>query len=1010
MSTDDSRPAPDWRIGERYQIEERIGSGAYGIVYRATDVLDGREVAVKLFNADGDAFAPRSWREAAVLRRINLPGVVRLLDEGRDDGCPYLVMPFIDGRHFPGPEGIWKTRRDAIIASLVELLSCVHAAGIFHGDLKPQNVLVDGDGRVTLLDFGTGSWVAGLSSEHQLARAHGTPAYMAPEQLRGQPATAYSDYYALGVMLYEVLVGKLPHPAGSLLDLVRARLDKRPPSIDAEAAGISARLARAVEGLLSPAAERRAQFLGDLLEALDPEHSVALTPQQPAYLDPRGVVEQAVAALERGESVDIVGRRGMGRSRYLEELARRLRQRGHRVNSLIAATEAYKSLMPLAGRDAEVDGDTPQAAREFYAALVRRTLDSGKILLVDNFEKIDEATRRLLCEERERGGVVFARREPVDGAIELQPLSVEQLEGLFDGPEPLFRLRSEAARQLWLRTGGVPRSIARQIGLWVRHGLAHFREERIVVPPQQLERLRRGLRFQPAVSPMAVLDGDIDLAELAAWCQLAGPNATPEHLAPLLGQPVEKIRARVDELIERGVAVRAPDATIVTTIDALATSPYSDDEIEQMHRRLADALCQGAPGRLLHLLHVGRDAEVVAEARAAAARHDTRGETGLAIAALSEAVNVSREADDAYATRDLLVDWAKMALSTEETPRIEELLYAIERAFDRKVPDLDQLHQLVDAARIACQRGDREVLEMLDALEPFDDWELELRRQMYRLRAAMRCSRELFSTVLDDIEAWVDTGQPGREARGSLIGWKGMRAYYRGEFLEASELHLDAARIKDRPSAKLSSIISAVTALMDGLDYDAALQHARAALARAEKLHRHRDQAYCHYLLRSLRYRLGEPLEPGDELREALGILGAPNLSAVIYMVDAADAFRRGERANAAELAREARSNYERTGNRRGEALMRALVLRCTDDVDPAEAHELVAFARQCSAPRIGVQIVGLLLGADIPARPEWGDALAELAATVAEADHHKRLEVLSVEEALGGADVPRRI
>ncbi|QDG50549.1 hypothetical protein FIV42_07325 [Persicimonas caeni] len=1003
MSADTSLLGSSWRIGGRYEIRERVGSGAFGVVYRATDAVTGNEVAVKVFDADAGMRATRAWREAAVLRRLNLPGVVRLLDEGRDADGPYLVMPFASGVPFPGPAEHWDANRNTIIISLIELLTCVHGAGIVHGDLKPQNVLVDADGRVTLLDFGTGSWVSGLSCEEQLSRTQGTPAYMAPEQLRGRPATFHSDYYALGVMLYQVLTDSFPHPTDSLSKLVSARVKGPPPRIDAEAFGLSPKLAQAVEGLLSTAADRRVQYLGELVAALDSDQPVSLTPHRPLYLDPHDVVGRAVAAIERGESVDIAGQRGMGKSRCLDEVSRVLRQRGHRVISLIAAEAPFDSLTPLVRQDDRGRGDREQLRQALAAAL-----DEGKLLVADNFEQLDEASRQLLEGERHRGGLIFARHEPVEGGLELQALSIEQLTELFDGPEPIFRLRSEAARQLWLRTGGVPRTIVRQINLWVRHGLAHFRGERVVVPAQQLERLRRGFQLQPASSSMGIFDGEPQLQTLAVWCQLAGSHARAEHLAPLMKRSLASVEAQLDELVERGVASRTDDGRIVIKIDALAASPLSQARVENMHRRLAQGLKPGTPGRLLHLLRAGEDAEVVAEGRAAAAYHDRRGETGLAIAALREAMSACQGSNDADAAYVLFADWTKAALASEETPRIEELLYAIDRAIDRGVPGLERLQALVEVARVASQRPDRSVLDELDALPAFGDNGLELRRQMYRARVAIRCSLELSAQVLDEIEAWVTREKPGREARGSLTGWQASLAYYRGDYARASDLHLRAARIKERPSAKLASIISAVIALMDGLEYEAALEHAEAALARSERLHRHRDQAWCHYLLRSLRYRLGLPLEPADGLHEAFDMLGSPDLCGLLDMVDAAAAFRQGDEARAFEFAREAYTGFEHAGNRRGDALMRALALRCGEEADPFEADKLARFAHSCSAPRIAIQILGLLLDAAPAGRRDWGDKLRELAAAVPEEHRDKRLEVISVAEALAAAEAHR--
>lgn len=925
MNNDAARANPPRRIADRYEVGRRVGSGGYGAVYRATDTVVGREVAIKLFDADADVGVNGAWREAAVLRRLNLPGVVRLLDEGREGDRHYLVMPFVDGEHFPGPKRDRRADYADVIAAFVELLALVHAAGIVHGDLKPQNVLVDADGQVTLLDFGTGTWVDGLSRERHLDRARGTPAYMAPEQLRGRPATVQSDYYALGAMLYQVFTGQLPHPFASVEVLVRERLKNPAPKLDAEAVGIPARLARAIEGLLSPSAERRGEYVARLLEALDVDHAAEVAPGRLAYVDPHDVVGRVVDGLERGESVDIAGKSGLGRTRCLQEVTSKLRERGRRVTSLIAAESPFDSLRPLVGR-VDVFGSLGEV-EQFHRRRVAEALDDHKVLVADNFEQLDAQTRRLLAQERHRGGVVCAHHEPVDGALELQPLSEEELQAFFDGPEMIFHLRSEAARELWKRTEGVPRAAVRRIHLWVRHGLAHFSGDKVIVPPQQLERLRRGLRLEAAVA---------------------------------------------DGADERR-AIELPDEP-------------------------------GAPGRLLELLRSGTAEEVVAEARAAARYYDRRGETGLAIAALSEAQSVCRRLDGPNAIYELLADWAKVALASEETPRIEELLYAIERAGTGSAPRLKRLRELVELARRACQRPDCDVLRSLSALSPFEDWELELRRQMYRVRIGVRTSPEVLEEVLADIAPWSQRDGVGREARGSFIGWQGMLAYQRGAFGKASELYLQASRIKQRPTGKLASIISAVVAMMDGLQYRDALEHAQAALRRAERLHQYLDQAFCHYLIRSLRYRLGMELEPADELNHALEMLGDAELVAVSKMTDAAHAFRQTHARKAAALARQAAEAFDRVGNRRARSLMVALAIRCEEEDDADEAAQLADFARACPAKRIGAQILGLLLGSNTPADPSWASALVDLVDRLPTEHRHERLEVISLDEALAAA------
>ena len=219
-------------IEDRYTLVKLIGSGAHGDVWVATDRILGQSVALKWMRVVHGKMQARIRREIATLRMLRFPGVVRLIDEGIAEGRPFLVMELVDGRPFPGTENAagtsrvppWQTVVGPTLA-LLETLSHVHAAGVVHRDLKPENVLVRPDGHPIMLDFSVsllhmpGS--KRLTTEGQIV---GTPLYLAPEQILEKPADARTDLYAIGVMLYEALTGRVPHDATDLLTLVRTRL------------------------------------------------------------------------------------------------------------------------------------------------------------------------------------------------------------------------------------------------------------------------------------------------------------------------------------------------------------------------------------------------------------------------------------------------------------------------------------------------------------------------------------------------------------------------------------------------------------------------------------------------------------------------------------------------------------------------------------------------------------------------------------------------------------------
>jgi Protein kinase domain len=259
------------RVADRYQLRARLGQGGHGEVWEADDPLSGEVVAVKLLHGGFGAEPHRVRREVAVLRLLHLPGVVRLLDEGVHDGCPFLVMERVHGAPFPGgdraPPCAWEAIAEATVAVL-ETLARIHAAGVIHRDLKPENILVDAEGRTTLLDFGLsiGDLLGEDSSEQ--GRIVGTPAYLAPEQIRGDPVTPRADLYALGVLLYEALSGELPHPCSSLHELIAARLNDPPAPLGALAPLVPPAVAALVERLLSVEVEDRPASAAEVLGVL----------------------------------------------------------------------------------------------------------------------------------------------------------------------------------------------------------------------------------------------------------------------------------------------------------------------------------------------------------------------------------------------------------------------------------------------------------------------------------------------------------------------------------------------------------------------------------------------------------------------------------------------------------------------------------------------------------------------------------------------------------------------
>jgi serine/threonine protein kinase len=216
----------------RYEILEIIGTGAHGRVARAHDPMIGRLVAVKLFPkelAKGDA-RQRFLQEARVVGQLSHPSIITLHDMGIDEATqtPYLVMEFLDGQPLDRileKGSIPLPKACAWAAEMASALGVAHRKGVIHGDVKPANMLITDDGRVKLMDFG----MARLASRDTGATPLlGTPAYWCPEQIMGKPQDARSDLFSLGVVLYEMVVGKRPFDADSLQGICGRVLSSTP--------------------------------------------------------------------------------------------------------------------------------------------------------------------------------------------------------------------------------------------------------------------------------------------------------------------------------------------------------------------------------------------------------------------------------------------------------------------------------------------------------------------------------------------------------------------------------------------------------------------------------------------------------------------------------------------------------------------------------------------------------------------------------------------------------------
>jgi predicted Ser/Thr protein kinase len=233
-------------------LDEELGRGSYGVVWRATDLEIGREVALKALRGDpSEESRERFLREARTAARLAHPHIVRVFGAGEHEGRPYFAMELIEGRRLQGP--LPPAEACPLLAQVADAVAHAHARGVVHRDLKPGNILLDGP-RPVVTDFGAARAV----DDPRLTRTGdllGTPAYMAPELMRGEAKSSgpAADVWSLGALLFELLAGRLPFDGASFAEL-SARVLNDPP---AELVGFDPGLAGLIRRCLDKRPENR---------------------------------------------------------------------------------------------------------------------------------------------------------------------------------------------------------------------------------------------------------------------------------------------------------------------------------------------------------------------------------------------------------------------------------------------------------------------------------------------------------------------------------------------------------------------------------------------------------------------------------------------------------------------------------------------------------------------------------------------------------------------------------
>ena len=964
-------------IAGRYRLSEVLGRGSFGAVWSAMDVVTGRLVAVKLLFNSVEIDRARGQLEVHALRQ-GLPGVVELLDDGSEGDQAFVVMELVSGLPFPGVPVpcAWADISEVVVA-LLETLGRVHAAFVVHRDLKPANVLVTHDKHVRLLDFGVAYRHGPLARDTQEnMEVLGTPAYMAPEQLQRRPITERTDLYSLGLMLYEALSGKLPHMDGGD-SLLLARLNKAAPPLHEIAPKVPENTARLIDRLVAIDPSERPASAFEVAAILRGEGAV----EDPLFLwlGPRTDFLSVLNTARGGRSVDIVGRPGSGRTRWLKGLREPLSQT-RKVHWIEPAKRDGPAAEPLCDLRATAEslGVDPadEAFEEALTARLRAALSDGHALLVDDFAELDAASRAVLELVRASGPVVRALPEPAAGdpqsrrdgggpesrpgggpesrpgdVVRILPLTELDLRSLFAGPDLLLHLREDAARILHERTAGVPARVFREVAAWLRLGIARRTRNLIVIPRDALEQL----------------------------------DASVFSAAPPGLDGVERDR--------RG-----------------GKSPGASDRADgrAVHAALAAKLSPGQKGRFSHLWLAGAhddDARLSLgrEAIALATRLLHEGRIGAAVAAIEGGLHALRgtSADTAEERAELFALWAEAAMENGTPGSADRLLHAVYKA--DPWGEKEVIEGLGRALKVEAF-GTSRAFDLAQAIPG----QASPRLERLRVRALMNAMRLRLDDAAEEAllqDLLASNAARDEEMAARIRSALGRVRYRQGRFLEAADLHEAAAR-SGRPLDRVANKNAGAWALFEAFDFERAAALAAEALALAAS-HRHAGhEAAAAWTLRSIAYRRGVAGGPDMDLAKAAPYAVGRQVQGVILCTEAAAAYRVGH-PDALSLATRSHELLAAIGQPRGALLARCLALAIGAAAEEGELDALAQRALSVDGAGIGLQALALLArrGHCLPAG--LAKRIAALAAEVPRESWATPMDILSVDECLEALHIP---
>jgi eukaryotic-like serine/threonine-protein kinase len=417
-------------LGERYQLEARIGAGGMAEVYRGLDPVLNRTVAVKVllpqFARDA-GFVARFRREAQAAARLNHPNIVGVFDTGADGDTQFIVMEFIEGRTLaeflatgrrPNPE-----QSIELGQKIAGALGVAHTQGIVHRDIKPANVMVTRDGTVKVMDFGIAR-MQSLETAPQTSSVLGTPTYLSPEQAQGQSVDARSDLYSLGVVLYELLAGRPPFTGDSPVAIAYKQVNETPVPPSALNGEVSPQLDAVVMKALSKNPANRYQTAAELsadLERVKQGKAVEATPLMPS--------SEATQVISRPQATQVLPPReepkGSGRKVWLGVL----------IGILIVAILAGGGylLAQVMGNDTPAQVAMIKVTGDSFEVAKQKLTDAGFVVVEPPLtQETSEAAKNTVLKQDPKDGVLVAPGSQVTLTIAtpIPKVSVPNLVGL----------------------------------------------------------------------------------------------------------------------------------------------------------------------------------------------------------------------------------------------------------------------------------------------------------------------------------------------------------------------------------------------------------------------------------------------------------------------------------------------------------------------------------------------------------------------------------------------------